>query len=36
MAIEDPQISDLAKRRAGRNLGHHICRVVVALGRLLE
>jgi hypothetical protein len=36
MAIEDPQIPGLGERRAGRNLGHHICWVVVAFGRLLE
>ena len=36
MAIEVPQIPDLAERRAGRNLGHHICRVVVGLGRVVE
>jgi hypothetical protein len=36
MATEDPYISEFAERRAGWNLGHHICRVIVALRRLVE
>ena len=36
MAAQAPQISELADRWAVRKLGHHIRRVVVAFGRLVE
>jgi hypothetical protein len=32
MATEDPQIPELAERRVGRNVGYHICRIILGLG----
>ena len=36
MAAEDPQISELAEQRAGRNHGYRVGRIVVGLGQILK
>ncbi len=36
MLAEEPQIADLAERRARRELGHGISRVVIRLGHVIE